>query len=75
MLNAKQATVKYSEGGMGKTTMPLGKMFALAFMAGMFISFAGVASSVAATTVEKCITWKVNSSINIPGRTCNGNIK
>ena len=35
MLNAKQATVKYSEGGMGKTTMPLGKMFALAFMAGM----------------------------------------
>lgn len=29
MLNAKQATVKYSEGGMGKTTMPLGKMFAL----------------------------------------------
>lgn len=30
MLNAKQATVKYSEGGMGKTTMPLGKMFALA---------------------------------------------
>ena len=36
MLNAKQATVKYSEGGMGKTTMPLGKMFALAFMAGMF---------------------------------------
>lgn len=32
MLNAKQATVKYSEGGMGKTTMPLGKMFALAFM-------------------------------------------
>ena len=55
MLNAKQATVKYSEGGMGKTTMPLGKMFALAFMAGMFISFAGVASSVAATTaVAKC---------------------
>ena len=35
MLNAKQATVKYSEGGMGKTTMPLGKMFALAFMAGI----------------------------------------
>ena len=66
MLNAKQATVKYSEGGMGKTTMPLGKMFALAFMAGMFISFAGVASSVAATTVENASLGKLIAALIFP---------
>ena len=73
MLNAKQATVKYSEGGMGKTTMPLGKMFALAFMAGMFICRSCIIGC--CNNSRKCITWKVNSSINIPGMTCNGNIK
>ncbi len=66
MLNAKQATVKYSEGGMGKTTMPLGKMFILAFMAGMFISFAGVASSVAATTVENASLGKLIAALVFP---------
>lgn len=66
MLNAKQATVKYSEGGMGKTTMPLGKMFALVFMAGMFISFAGVASSVAATTVENASLGKLIAALIFP---------
>lgn len=43
MLNMKDTTVKYSEAGIHKASMPVGKMFVLAFMAGMFISFAGVA--------------------------------
>jgi len=46
--------------------MPLGKMFALAFMAGMFISFAGVASSVAATTVENASLGKLIAALVFP---------
>ena len=46
--------------------MPLGKMFALAFMAGMFISFAGVASSVAATTVENASLGKLIAALIFP---------
>ena len=52
MISIKDATVKYSENGMHKASMPVGRMFMLAFIAGMFISFAGVASLVAASTIE-----------------------
>ena len=41
-------------------------MFALAFMAGMFISFAGVASSVAATTVENASLEKLIAALIFP---------
>ena len=36
MISVKEATKNYINGGKGKTTMPLGRMFVLAFLAGMF---------------------------------------
>ena len=38
MISVKEATKNYINGGKGKTTMPLGRMFVLAFLAGMFIA-------------------------------------
>lgn len=66
MLSVKDATVKYSEAGIGKATMPIVKMFVLAFMAGMFISFAGVASSVVSSTIESPSVAKLVGAMVFP---------
>ena len=46
MITAKDATIKYSESGINKVNMPIGRMLVLSIMAGMFISLAGTASSI-----------------------------
>lgn len=51
MISVKEATKNYINGGKGKTTMPLGRMFVLAFLAGMFIALAGTAATIASSTV------------------------
>lgn len=66
MLSVKDTTVKYSEAGISKATMPIIKMFVLAFMAGMFISFAGVASSVASSTIESPSVAKLVGALVFP---------
>ena len=66
MLSIQQAAAKYSDSGIKKTKMPVLKMFIMAFMAGMFISFAGVASSVAATTVDNASLGKLIASLVFP---------
>ena len=52
MITAKDATIKYSESGINKVNMPIGRMLVLSIMAGMFISLAGTASSIVAATVD-----------------------
>lgn len=66
MLNMKDTTVKYSEAGIHKAAMPIGKMFVLAFMAGMFISFAGVASTMASSTIDSPSVAKLVSALVFP---------
>ncbi len=66
MLSIQQAAAKYSDSGINKTKMPVLKMFIMAFMAGMFISFAGVASSVAATTVDNASLGKLIAALVFP---------
>ena len=36
MITAKDATIKYSESGINKVNMPIGRMLVLSIMAGMF---------------------------------------
>ena len=56
MITAKDATIKYSESGINKVNMPIGRMLVLSIMAGMFISLAGTASSIVAATVDNHFT-------------------
>ena len=37
MITAKDATIKYSESGINKVNMPIGRMLVLSIMAGMFV--------------------------------------
>lgn len=73
MISVKEATKNYINGGKGKTTMPLGRMFVLAFLAGMFIALAGTAATIASSTVTNSSVAKSYNIISIPGRTCHGN--
>ena len=66
MITAKDATIKYSEGGNTKTNMSISKMFVLAFMAGVFISFAGSAATIAASTVENASLAKLLNALIFP---------
>ena len=66
MLSVNEITTKYSEAGINKSTMPIIKMFVLAFMAGMFISFAGVASSVVSCTIESPSVAKLVAALVFP---------
>lgn len=66
MLSIKDATAKYSKVGIHKVNMPIVKMFVLAFMAGMFISFAGVASSVVSATVESPSVARLITALVFP---------
>lgn len=66
MLSVKDTITKYSEAGVNKASMPIIKMFVLAFMAGMFISFAGVASSVASSTIDSPSVAKMVSALVFP---------
>lgn len=66
MINISDATVKYSEAGIGKAKMKIGKMFILAFMAGMFISLAGMFSVIASATVDNHSLQKLISALVFP---------
>ena len=66
MISVKEATKNYINGGKGKTTMPLGRMFVLAFLAGMFIALAGTAATIASSTVTNSSVAKVITSLVFP---------
>ena len=52
MINSpKEITENYINVGKGKCALPLGKMFILAILAGMFIAFAGLGATTAAVSV------------------------
>ena len=52
MINSpKEITENYINVGKGKCALPLGKMFVLAILAGMFIAFAGLGATTAAVSV------------------------
>ena len=46
--------------------MPLGRMFVLAFLAGMFIALAGTAATIASSTVTNSSVAKVITSLVFP---------
>lgn len=66
MITAKDATIKYSQGGIGKVSLSLEKMLVLSIMAGMFIALAGSASTIAAATIENPSLAKLVTSLVFP---------
>lgn len=66
MISTKDATINYSEGCINKATMPLTKMFVLAFLSGMFISLAGVASTIGSVSVSLASVSKIVTALIFP---------
>ena len=66
MISISDATVKYSEAGIEKSKMQIGKMFILAFLAGMFIAFASIFSIISSATVENHSLAKLISALVFP---------
>ncbi len=66
MITIKEATNNYIEGGKNKISMPLGRMFVLAFMAGMFIAMAGTAATIASAAVTNSSVAKIITSLVFP---------
>ena len=53
--------------GKGKVNTPIAKMFLLGIMAGMFIAWAGLGSTVAGSTVENASLAKLVNAVLFPG--------
>lgn len=66
MITTKEAVNKYTESGAGKVNQPIMRMFVLAIMAGMFISFAGVASSAAGVSIAAPSVAKLIAALIFP---------
>ena len=72
MISVKEATKNYINGGKGKTTMPLGRMFVFTFLAGMFIALAELKNN-SFINGHQFISCKSYNIISIPWQTCHGN--
>ena len=66
MITAKDATIKYSQEGINKVSLSLGKMLFMSIMAGMFIALAGSASTIASATIENPSLAKLVTSLVFP---------
>ena len=66
MITIKDATVKYSQGGIEKASLSIGKMLVLSFMAGMFIALAGSASTFASAVIDNPSLAKIITSLVFP---------
>lgn len=62
----KEATVRYSEGGVRKTGMSRLRTAVEAILAGMFIALAGAASTIAASTIESPSIAKLITALIFP---------
>lgn len=56
----------YAEAGIGKTTMPIGRMFILGIFAGAFIAFGAFGSSVSGTGVQPAAVSRILSAMVFP---------
>ncbi|MFQ9515116.1 MAG: formate/nitrite transporter family protein [Eubacterium sp.] len=66
MISTKEGTTNYSKAGITKGKMSIPRMFVLAIMAGMFIAFAGVASTAAAVSVQAPSIAKLVTALIFP---------
>ena len=66
MKSTKEGTTNYSKAGITKGEMSLPRMFVLAIMAGMFIAFAGVASTTAAVSIQSPSLAKLVTALIFP---------
>lgn len=62
-----EAAKLYVEAGRGKVSLPLGRMFLLAVLAGIFIAFGGVAATTAAVSVPLASVGKLVGACVFPG--------
>ena len=72
MITSKEIEHNYIEIGYNKWNMNIAKCFILAILAGMFIAFGGLSSSVASCMIEKFVACKADSKCCLSGRPCNG---
>lgn len=66
MLLTNKAAEKYIRASITKAKMPMLKMLLLSFTAGMFISFAGAAATVAAATIENASVCRLIMALVFP---------
>jgi formate/nitrite transporter len=66
MISTNEGIVNYENGAIKKSKMSLQRMFVLAIMSGIFISVAGIASSVAATSIQAASVAKLVTALVFP---------
>ena len=66
MISTRDGVVKFSEAGVGKAKMSTSRMFVLAFMAGLFIAFAGLASTAATISITVPSIAKLVTALIFP---------
>ena len=67
MNSPAEVAKNYINIGKGKVNTPIAKMFILGIMAGMFIAWAGLASTVAGSTIENASVAKFVNAALFPG--------